>query len=152
MEKSASEDKLGDRLKRQIREIYSVASVKTEEYARIGKKRLDILSLSRDVAREKRSLGERVYELSQRDDTESILPDVTVKAIIGRIRKLEVEIGELEAEISKIREEARKAREEETKAGAGTLHEKGSDGVARPEEKPEASTATEDDDSQPDGV
>ena len=146
MGKTTSDDKLGDRLKRQIREIYSVASVKTEEYARIGKKRLDILSLSRDVAREKRSLGERVYELSQREDTESILTDVTVKAIIGRIRKLEVEIGELEEEISKIRDEARKARDEEARGGSTTLSDTDKSAASA------GSPGSDDDESPPMGV
>ncbi|MBD3336467.1 MAG: hypothetical protein GF355_13220 [Candidatus Eisenbacteria bacterium] len=99
-------------MKKQIREIYSVASEKTEEYAKIGKKRLDILSLSRDVAREKRALGERVYELGQQDPPPSVLEDVTVKAILGRVRKLESDIGELEEEIGRIREEARQVRRE----------------------------------------
>jgi len=107
-----TDERLGDRLRKQIREIYSVASEKTEEYARIGKKRLDILSLSRDVAREKRALGDRVYDLSRREEAAPVLDDVTVKAILGRISRLEEEIREREAEILKVRQEARRARDQ----------------------------------------
>jgi hypothetical protein len=107
----APEEKLGERLRKQLREIYNVASVRTEEYARIGKKRLDILSLGRDVAREKKALGERVYELSQRDNPPPVLEDVTVRAILGRIKRLEEQIRQKEEEIARIREEARRARE-----------------------------------------
>lgn len=107
----SSEERFGDRLRKQIKEIYSVASEKTEEYARIGKKRLDILSLSRDVAREKRTLGERVYDLSRRESSASVLEDVTVRAILGRIESLEAEVQSREKEIDRIREEARAAEE-----------------------------------------
>jgi hypothetical protein len=107
----SSEERFGDRLRKQIKEIYSVASEKTEEYARIGKKRLDILSLSRDVAREKRALGERVYDLSRRESSASVLEDVTVRAILGRIESLEAEMQSREKEIDRIREEARTADE-----------------------------------------
>lgn len=114
-----SDERFGDRLKKQIQEIYSVASEKTEEYARIGKKRLDILSLSRDVAREKRALGDRVYDLSRREKSAPVLEDVTVRAILGRIESLEAEMKSREEEISRIRDEARNARTERRSEPAG---------------------------------
>ncbi len=94
------------RLLRQIKEICEVAGIKTEEYAKVTKKRLDVLSLTRELNREKTSLGERVYELSRREERGDVLEDVTVQAVLGRILNLENSLTDCEEEISDIRRSA----------------------------------------------
>ena len=96
----------GGRLMRQIREICELAGIKAEEYAKVTKKRLDVLSLSREMAREKGALGERVYDLSVRADPGDVLEDTTVQAILGRIRNLEAALADCEEEIADIRKVA----------------------------------------------
>jgi hypothetical protein len=96
----------GGRVMRQIREICELAGIKAEEYAKVTKKRLDVLSLSREMAREKSALGERVYDLSVRTDPGEVLDDVTVQAILGRIRNLEASLADCEEEIADIRDVA----------------------------------------------
>ena len=51
------EEGLGNRLVRQMKELAEVAGIKTEEYAKISRKRLDVLSLDRELGKEK-PLGE----------------------------------------------------------------------------------------------
>lgn len=94
------------RLLRQIKEIAEIAGIRTEEAARVTKKRLDVLSLSRELSREKAALGDRVYELSRRPDHGDILGDVTVQAVLGRILNLEGSLADCEEEIGNIRASA----------------------------------------------
>jgi len=101
------EESLGTRLLRQIKEVCEIAGIKTEEYARISRKRIDVLSLDREIAKEKGSLGDRVYALAEREDPGEVLADVTVQAVLTRIRNLEASLGECAEEIATLRESAR---------------------------------------------
>lgn len=94
------------RLLRQIKEVCEVAGIKTEEYAKVTKKRLDVLSLTRELSRERAGLGERVYDLARRRGRTDVLEDVTVQAIMGRIATLEAALTSCEQEISTIHNSA----------------------------------------------
>lgn len=98
------EESFGARLLKQMKEIGELAGVKTEEYAKISKKRLDVMSLDREVSKEKAALGERVFELGERGEVGNVFGDVTVQAIIERIRKLHAELKECEREMETIRQ------------------------------------------------
>lgn len=95
-----------NKVMRQIKEICEIAGIRTEEYARVTKRRLDLLGLSRELAREKGALGDRVFELSREESPGSVFEDVTVQAVIARIANLESNLGDLEEEISTIRDSA----------------------------------------------
>ena len=101
------EESLGTRLLRQIKEVCEIAGVKTEEYARISRKRIDVLSLDREISKEKTALGDRVYALASRGDAGEVLQDVTVQAILSRITNLEGSLAECAEEIATLRETAR---------------------------------------------
>ena len=116
---------LGNRLMKQVKDIAELAGIKTEEYAKISKKRLDVLSLDRELGKEKAALGARVYELSRREGTVEVLQDVTVKACLARIQKLEGSLAECEREI----EEIRKAAQART-SDMRQRHDKGPEGEA----------------------
>jgi hypothetical protein len=100
------EEGLGARLMKQVKEVGELAGIKTEEYARISKKKIDVLSLDREIVKEKTALGERVLELADRGETRDVLGDVTVQAIVARVRKLNVDLVECEREIGTIRDAA----------------------------------------------
>ncbi len=100
------EESRSARLLRQIKEVCEIAGIKTEEYAKVTKKRLDVLSLTRELGRERAALGERVYDLSRREPRGEVLEDVTVQAILGRIANLESALGDCEEEIAGIRDSA----------------------------------------------
>ncbi|MBD3237524.1 MAG: hypothetical protein GF330_12530 [Candidatus Eisenbacteria bacterium] len=95
------------RLLRQIKEACELAGARTEEYARISRKRLDVLSLGRELHKEKTALGERVYQLLGADAPGSVADDSTVQAILDRLRTLEGSLRNCEEEIGEIRESAR---------------------------------------------
>ncbi len=101
------EESLGPRLLKQIKEVCEVAGIKTEEYARVSRKRLDVMSIDRQITHEKASLGGRIYELAGREAPGNPLDDVTVQATIERIKKLELSLAECQKEIESIQVVAR---------------------------------------------
>jgi len=101
------EESRSARLLRQIKEVCEIAGIRTEEYAKVTKKRLDVLSLTRELGRERAALGERVYDLARRRSQRDILEDVTVQAVMGRIGNLEAALASCETEISTIHGSAR---------------------------------------------
>lgn len=94
------------RIMRQVKEICEVAGVKTEEYAKVTKRQLNVVSVARELNREKAALGARVFELSRRDEPGDVFEDVTAQAILGRIRDLEATLTDYEEEIAGIHEAA----------------------------------------------
>ena len=60
------QDELWASLKRKLREVTTAAADFTEEQARIGKLKFEILTLKRRIDGELRSLGARVLELSRK--------------------------------------------------------------------------------------
>jgi DNA-directed RNA polymerase sigma subunit (sigma70/sigma32) len=100
------EESLGARLLKQMKEIGELAGIKTEEYARVSRRRIDALSLDREISKEKGALGERVFELAERGEPTDVRADVAVQALIERIRRLLVELAECEKVIGSIREGA----------------------------------------------
>jgi len=113
------EESKGNRLLKQIKDLAEVAGIKTEEYARVSRKRLDVLSLDRELGKEKGDLGNRVYELAHHEGPVDILQDVTVKACIARIEKLEASLAECEQEIQRIRETSQGKTSEARQRQAG---------------------------------
>lgn len=95
------------RLLRQIKEACELVGAKTEEYARISRKRLDVLSISREVHKKKTALGERVYDLLRGDPPQAVAEDSTVQAVFDRLRTLDALLDDCEQEIATIREAAR---------------------------------------------
>lgn len=68
--------------------------VKAEELTEEGKKRYRIYELKTKVEKEVSDLGGRVYDISR--SRRNPLLDTKVKAVIGRIRKLEDRLAKLE--------------------------------------------------------
>lgn len=92
-----------DRLKRQLQDFYQAAADKTDELARVGARRIDVLSLRRALSREMVALGARVYELVTKEATTAVAEDPEVIRRIAASRELEQEITRRELEIDQIR-------------------------------------------------
>lgn len=72
----------------------TAVKVKAEELTEEGKRRYRIYELKTQVEREVSDLGGRVYDMSS--SKKNPLLDTKVKAVIGRIRKLEDRLAKLE--------------------------------------------------------
>jgi hypothetical protein len=108
-----------DRLKRQLQDFYQVAAEKTDELARVSARRIDVLSLRRQLSQEMVALGSRVYEMIEKEKTNLVSEDPEVLRRIETARRLEQEIAESESEIEEIRSAAAERRAAQARAGRG---------------------------------
>ncbi len=88
---------------------------KTDEYTKISKLKIDMLSLKRNIEKLFAELGGRTYELLHGETTESVPEDEEVKKLVEQISELEEELDSKKEEIKSIKaekKEHRKARDE----------------------------------------
>jgi len=94
-----------------IRDGLELVVDKTEEYSKIGKLKVDIFGLKRNIEKQFTELGGHVYELITSNKT-AIHNNEETKKIVEEISKLEQQLKEKEAEIEKVKEEKEKERQE----------------------------------------
>ena len=113
-------DSLWERVKKNLVEWYGTAYEKTDELARIGKKKIEIAGVNRAIEKHLSELGGRVYDLIevQKKGTE-IARDKNVKELIGEIKKLEKDLKVKEQEIEAIRKEKRHISPDKEEEGEG---------------------------------
>ena len=99
-----------DRMKRQLQDFYQAAADKTDELARVSARRIDLMSLRRQMSREMVILGSRVYELIEKEKSILVAEDPEVLRRIEASRRLEQEITRAEQEIEEIRAAAAERR------------------------------------------
>ena len=107
-------DSMGKKVKQSLYEFVSAAAEKTDELAKVGVRKLDIVSLKRNISREMAALGGRVYHLIKEERKTGIQADETVRSLIGKIETLEAVLRDKEKEIAEIR--AKKAAESQDPA------------------------------------
>ena len=108
-----------DRLKRQLEDFYQTAADKTDELARVGARRIDVMSLRRQFSREMLSLGSRVYEMLTKENAGNVAEDPEVRRRLEAAKSLEEEISRRETEISEIRTAAAERRAGQTSSRRG---------------------------------
>ncbi|MDZ7370158.1 MAG: hypothetical protein ONB12_03200 [candidate division KSB1 bacterium] len=99
-----------------IREGLELVIDKTEEYSRIGKLKVDIFGIKRNIERQFVELGGRVYELMTAEQTPDIRKDEECKKIVETVKSLEKQLQDKEAEIEKVKAEKEKERRERQEA------------------------------------
>lgn len=125
-------DTLWEKVKKNLVEWYGVAYDKTDELARIGKKKVEVAGVNRAIEKHLAELGGRVYDLVTVEKRGGVIArDERVKVVIEEIRKLEEDLKAKEAEI----EEIRKEKQEEEAGGVAE-----EDGTAGTDETPDGGT------------
>ena len=110
-------DTLWEKVKKNLVELYGAAYDKTDELARIGKKKVEMAGINRTIEKHLAELGGRVYDLVTVEKRGGVIArDERVKVIVEEITKLEEDLLVKEREIESIREEK---RGEEESAAAG---------------------------------
>jgi len=109
-------DTLWDRVRKNLIEWYEVASDKTEEVARVGRRKIEMTGINRSIEKRMVELGGRVYDLISVEGHRGnrTADDEKVRKLVDEIGRLEKELGIKEEEIRDIRE---KEREEEAEEG-----------------------------------
>jgi hypothetical protein len=92
-----------DDLKKSVKDGLSVAAAKTEEYTRIGKAKLDLMNLNKNLSASFRDLGVRAFDMTTEAAKGDFSRDARVQELAGRIQKLQQDIRDKEKEIEEIR-------------------------------------------------
>ena len=80
---------LFDEVKKNLKEWGSLAANKAEMLTKVGRLKIDILSLNREIEKNFVELGGKVYELIYKEDQGRIKGNDEVKKIIQRIASFE---------------------------------------------------------------
>lgn len=96
---------LWDDVKNAIVEGYVYASDKAEEVTQIGRAKVEILKLNRQIARAMGDIGGRVFEMYEAGEEPGIGSDETIAATVEKIRASRREIVQWEKEIEKAKAE-----------------------------------------------
>ena len=92
-------ESLWDRVKQNLREGLLVAAEKTEELAKLGKGKLDLMAIRHRIGSSFAELGGKVYHLITVDKVTAIIENKEVMGLIERVKTLEKQLKAKEAEI-----------------------------------------------------
>jgi hypothetical protein len=109
-------------VKSSVKKGVSTAADKTEEYGKIGKVKLDIMNLNKQLDKTFKDLGEKAYETLKAKSKANLADDSAVKDMVAKIDELKKNVIDKEAEIEKIKAEA--DTKKETKGKADTAAKK----------------------------
>jgi translation initiation factor 2 alpha subunit (eIF-2alpha) len=100
-------DTLWEKVKKNLVEWYGTAYDKTDELARIGKKKIEVAGINRAIEKHLAELGGQVYDLItvQNHRGNKTADDEGVQKLVGEIRELESQLKAKEDEIEKIKGE-----------------------------------------------
>ena len=90
---------LWDDVKNAIVDGYVYASDKAEEVTQIGRAKVEILKLNRQMARLMGDMGGRVFEMFESDEQAAIPDDESLVDSVGKIRGFQKDISKWEKEI-----------------------------------------------------
>lgn len=96
---------LWDDVKNAIVEGYVYASDKAEEMTQIGRAKVEILKLNRQIARVMGDMGGRVFEMFERGEQNAVPGDESLESSVARIHGYRQEISKWEKEIQKAKAE-----------------------------------------------
>ncbi|MFQ5640398.1 MAG: hypothetical protein ACE5IR_20655 [bacterium] len=102
--------KLWDDIAKTIREGVDTVVEKTEELTKIGRIKVDIFNIKRNIDRNFSEMGGRVYHLLVEEKQTQISKDKEVKELVDCVKILENELREKKSDLAKIR-----SKEEDTK-------------------------------------
>jgi len=95
-----------------IRDGIELVVDKTEEYSKIGKIKVDIIGIKRNIEKGFSELGGRTYEILKENKKKNVGSDEDVKRLVDELMELEKSLDEKKNEIIKVREEKEKERRE----------------------------------------
>ncbi len=107
---------LWEDIKKKLKEGVTVAAEKTEEYTKIGKVKVEILNINRNIDKTFTNLGREVYTLIDKKKGAEISKNKKVVELVAKIKDLKSSLAAKEAEIEAIKQEASSKDREESKS------------------------------------
>lgn len=93
-----------------IRDGLELVVDKTEEYTKIGKLKVDIISIKRKIEKQFTELGGRAFDLLTGDNAGSLQKDEKVTKLVRDIQAFEQELKVKEADIERVKQDKEKER------------------------------------------
>ena len=93
---------LWGKIKSVIVEGAQFAKEKTEELGKIGKKKLDILQIKRNISKQFTELGGLIFEKCSKKDVKTVNITDEMREIVEKIKNLDVELAEREKELEEL--------------------------------------------------
>jgi gas vesicle protein len=101
---------LWESIKKSVAEFYSSAAEKTDELAKVGVRKLDIVGIKRNIAHEMADLGGRVHHMLTEVKNTNVAEDPEVGKHLQSIDRLRAFLEDKEEEIEAIKKTARQKR------------------------------------------
>lgn len=98
-------DDLSNVLKRGITTI----ARKTDEYTKIGKIKVDIIGIKRDIDKKFNELGAKTYQLIVEQNNPKVAANEEVQKLIEDVKSLNKQLQDKKEELERVREEYAKA-------------------------------------------
>lgn len=108
-------EKLWQKIKQSVVEGVSTAAEKTGEYTKIGKAKLDVLSVKRKISKQFTELGGIVYDAVKEKKSGEVLDTPEAKEIINTLKDIEKELREKEDAFEKLKTKTEPEKKENSK-------------------------------------
>lgn len=83
----------------------TVVAQKTDEYTKIGKIKVDIIAIKRDIDKRNTDLGRKVYQIIVDENSSKVATNEEVKAIIEKIKEQNEKLALKKDELETVRKE-----------------------------------------------
>jgi len=83
----------------------SVVAQKTDEYTKIGKVKVDIIGIKREIDKKHTELGKKVYQLIAEENNTKIAANEEVKGTVDKTKELNENLTQKKEELETIRSE-----------------------------------------------
>ena len=97
-------ESIWNKIKKSISEGYQNLSEKTGEMTQIGRLKIEVIAIKRDIERAFIELGGRVYHKFEEKHQDDILSDIKIKKLVKDIKSLELRLQSLEDKIVQVRD------------------------------------------------
>ena len=93
-----------NKIKKLMSDGYLNLSEKTGEMTQIGRLKIEMIALKRDIEKAFIELGGRVYHGLEEKHEDDILADLRIKKLVKGIKSLELKLKSLEKKVEQVRE------------------------------------------------
>jgi hypothetical protein len=97
-----------DDIKKTVKAGFSVAADKTEEIAKIGRVKVEVLNLKKNINQAYEDLGREVHQSHGKEKSSPLAKDNRVKELFNKIEGYQKTLEEKETEIEMIKKDAAK--------------------------------------------
>ncbi len=92
-----------ENLSNMFRKGVSTVAKKTDEYTKIGKIKVDIIGIKREIDKQFTMLGGKVYQLIVEENNSKIASNEEVKEIISTVKDLNEKLNQKKEELEQVR-------------------------------------------------